>query len=153
MVIKNTIIIGNTYFSWLSRCLIIALLIVLGLIAVTLSKQYVYQRAVDQFLSSASQEEKVLVIHTADRWITTTGKNKSIYYPLLTQELGEYRSHRFIGWHADYRLWRKGLELPFILLYEVTYDNAVTEEQFHFSGGLPFEVSIREVSLSGGMDL
>ena len=154
MAIKNMIIIKNRFLSWSLRGGILLLLIFSALMTATVSLQYLYQESVDAFFSGTpTPNEDILIIHTGNNWITASGENKSIYQPLLSDELGAYQSHRYVGWYADYKQWKKGLQLPFTLVYEVTYDKAVISENFHFTGGFPTHLLAREVALGSEIKL
>ncbi|OED43610.1 hypothetical protein ACH42_09590 [Endozoicomonas sp. (ex Bugula neritina AB1)] len=145
---NKLIIINNRYISWTLRAAVLLLLIGATLITATISLQYRHQKSVDQFFTDPPTPTKnILIIRTGNHWITASGNNKKIYTPLLSKTLGAYRSHRYLGWYADYKQWKKGLQLPFALMYEVTYDKAIINESFYFSGEHPSHLLAREVSL------
>ena len=154
MTFNNQVIVKNPIHSWLLR---VAVLLVFCCCIVTtgfLSLQYLYkQRVEDHFLSllepNPAITEGSLMIISEDYWLNATGDNKAVYQPLLAQELGQYQSHRYIGWHSNVKDWlnQKG-DRHFFLLYEVQYEKGTSEETFLFDGLQPLQILAREISIN-----
>ncbi len=159
MAIKNFILIENSVVSWISRGIFLLIIITTAIITSAISLQFLYQHQVDNYFSSVpvslqqeeeeeeeqEQQEKILLIRTGEHTLTTWGKNKDNFKQLLHAEQGEYRKHQFIGWHADYRNILENFELPFSLLYEVTYENSSNTEIFSYTGIFSPTLETREV--------
>ena len=152
----NAPIIKKRGVSWSVRLTLIALLGILCLIAITIHLPVTQKKVVDRFFLDSDYSnslDEALIIDTNGQQITVFGQEKQIYQPLLSDTLGTYQSHRYLGWHADYRQWRKGVNLPFSLLYEVNYSHGVVREYFYFKGGFTPRLWAREVNLDKSTEI
>lgn len=160
----NTILIKNRTASWLSRLVILAIVLVSGLLTALVSLQFIYQQQVDNYFSNnlskegsselqhssphesdQALQEDLLIIRTGNNWVSATGRHRKTYAPLLAKELGAYQEHRYIGWYDSYEQWQKNRQLPFTLMYEVNYEKGTSQERFFFSGILPSKLKAREI--------
>ncbi|MFK0571586.1 hypothetical protein [Endozoicomonas sp.] len=154
MAIKNKTLVNNRLGSWLSRIGILSIIALSALITGFISLQFFYQQKVDGYFSNLDIDtpltnEAALIIRTKDHWITTSGQHRETYKPLLTKELGEYQSHRYLGWFSSYDDWLASNDgLPFTLLYEVQYEHGMSEETFFFKGVMPTRLMARQVQIN-----
>ena len=154
MVIQNITLVNNKLGSWLSRIAIASIIILSALITSFISLQFFYQQQVDSYFANLSQsnlpsDEAALIIRTKENWITASGRHKETYKPLLAQELGAYQSHEYLGWFFSYDDWLNSNDgLPFTLLYEVQYEQGISQETFFFNGILPAKLKAREVRIN-----
>ncbi|MGB1270545.1 MAG: hypothetical protein ACPG5T_00585 [Endozoicomonas sp.] len=166
MAITNRILTNNRTASWLSRIVILAIVLISGLLTALISLQFIYQQQVDNYFSNhlskegsserhhlsphasdQTLQEDLLIIRTGNNWVSATGRHRKTYVPLLAKELGAYQGHHYIGWYASYEQWQKNRQLPFTLMYEVNYEKGTSQERFFFSGTLTSKLKAREIRL------
>ncbi len=150
MAIKNTVLVHNKLGSGLSRLGIVSIIILSAVVTGFISLQYLYQQHVDRFfINQTSIDPQALIIGNNDHWITTGKNHFKTYKPLLQKELGDYKSHRFLGWFSSYEQWRNSQDgFPVTLLYEVQYELGVSQETFLFKGIMPARLMARMVNVN-----
>ena len=149
MAIKNTVLVYNKLGSRLARLGVVSTIGISAVFAGFISLQYLYQQKVEQFfVNQIPIDPQALIIRSHNHWITTGKNHFKTYQPLLAKTLGDYKSHRFLGWHASYEDWRTSQDgLPITLLYEVQYELGVSQETFLFKGVMPARLMAREVRI------
>ncbi len=154
MAIQNKTLVNSRLGSWLSRIGILSIIALSALITGFISLQFFYQQKVDSYFSdqginTALTDEAALIIRTKDHWITASGQHQETYKPLLAKELGDYQSHRYIGWFSSFSDWVSSHDgLPFTLMYEVQYEHGISQEAFFFKGIIPARLMAREVNIN-----
>lgn len=144
----KTRIIKNKWMSLLSRVATVLIITGSSLITAAVSLQYFYQGEVDHYFVDQENLEETLIIQSGRHGLRAYGQSKENFRPLLDAQLGQYQSHKFIGWHADFTQLLKGEGFPFFMLYEVSYQKGMTQEYFSYSGLLAPRLLAREVHLN-----
>ncbi|MCW7554374.1 hypothetical protein NX722_17460 [Endozoicomonas gorgoniicola] len=147
MGIKKRVLISNRKLSLLSRCITVILIFTTGLITAAVSLQYFYQQEVNNYFADGIAREDNLMIQMNRHVLTATGNKKDHFLPLLDNELGAYQSHRFIGWNTNDRGRHSNENMPFVLLYTVSYEKKTTKEFFYYKGFLNPDLTARKVRI------
>ncbi|WP_299731223.1 hypothetical protein [uncultured Endozoicomonas sp.] len=154
MNFENRVLVRDRYQSWVLRGGLLLIVLLSAVVVIFASMQYLYQQQVERYFSAineaeSSVDEGSLIISTADHWITASGIKKDIYKPLLDEKLGAYLSHRYIGWHSNYKDWLNSQNgRAFFLMYEVQYEKGSSEESFLFNGFDASRILAREVMVN-----
>ena len=147
MGIKKRVMTGNRKRSLLSRCVTVMLIFTAGLMTAAISFQYFYQQEVNNYFADGIAREDNLMIQVNRHVLTATGNKKDLFLPLLDDELGAYQSHRFIGWNTNDRGLHSNEDMPFVLLYTVSYEKKTTKEFFYYKGFLNPDLTARKVRI------
>ena len=147
MGIKKRVLISNRKLSLLSRGITVMLIFTAGLMTAAVSLQYFYQQEVNNYFADGIAREDNLMIQMDRHVLTATGNKKNHFLPLLDDELGAYQSHRFIGWNTNARGRHSNENMPFVLLYTVSYEKKTTKEFFYYKGFLDPDLTARKVRI------
>ncbi|MGI9279926.1 MAG: hypothetical protein ACR2PX_09880 [Endozoicomonas sp.] len=145
---RNRTLLDNKNLSLAARAITVVLVLTSTVITGAVSLQYVYQGEVDHYFEAEQGSELMLIIQSGHHTLKTTGSGKDNFRPLLGNELGDYKEHTFVGWHADFSQMSWGGGFPFFMLYEVRYQRGQTQEFFSYEGLLNPQLVAREVHIN-----
>ncbi|MRI33514.1 hypothetical protein EOPP23_11005 [Endozoicomonas sp. OPT23] len=148
MVIKNSVIIKNVNSSRLIRSISFLAILGTSIFTLAVSLNYFYKPIVDRYFTSGeSGSEQILSIHSGNYRVTTKKDSLLSFTDVLSNELGDYKSHKPVGWHADFSELSHPDSFPFVMIYRVDYERGATEQEFVFAGLFERKLIGRQVRL------